>query len=1056
MPADIRAFFGGKVGASATPPSTASSKKKASPTKTAKKGRKKVVESDSDDEFAVVKKLTPKKTIAARPKPEPPKETATTASAYFSNSAKPKRPDTTKPKRETSPPPNKTTALEPSKNTNGSKATKPKTYVKHESRDDMEDLDNDDDVFVADFKKAGRGGDDYQESESEEEVVKPRRKTGRGLGASKDEDEDVEMKDVDSDDDFVVPDDDEAPKARKGTRAKKRKSDEMEVDDDEEEAPKKGRGRPKKTTAKATPTKARAKKTKPEPEVDAEVEAILDAIPLIRPPTPPPALAEGQKWNPSMIKGNRAAPAAAGSKDLPEGAENCLAGMSFVFTGVLQTLEREAGQELVKRYGGKVTGAPSGKTSYVVLGEDAGPSKLRKIEANKLKTINEDGLFALIRTLPANGGSGPGAKVAEAQRQKEEDKAKQAALEMEAKEKEERKKLRQQQITATKASGDSGKAPIKPQVKESSKLWTVKYAPTQLNQIVGNKAPVERLQRWLANFSKNARMKFKLAGSDGSGTYRAVIIHGPPGIGKTTAAHLVAKLEGYDIVESNASDTRSKRMVEDGLKGVLSTTSLLGYFAGDGKAVEQSKRKLVLIMDEVDGMSAGDRGGVGALAAMCKKTSIPMILICNERRLPKMRPFDNVAFEVPFRRPTTEQIRGRMMTVAFREKMKIPPTVLNALIEGTGADIRQVVNMLSTVKVDEDESMDYAKGKQMSKAWEKHIVLKPFDITSKILGGGLFAPNSTATLNDKIELYFNDHEMSSLMLQENYLGTQPILANGFEGREKSLKALELVSKAADSISDGDLVDRMIHGSQQQWSLMPTHAVFSFVRPASYISGSLAYGSTGFTSWLGNFSKQNKLTRMVREIQGHMRLRSSADRYEVRQSYMPMFWTLMPKRLMIEGKEAAGKVIDLMDSYYLTKDDYDAIQELGLGRMDEKHLKIETAAKSAFTRVYNSQSHPLPFMKASQVFAPKKAAKDVPDLEEAIEAEEVEEKEGPTKEEEDEADISKDKYIKAPKPKKKAAASKKRSADSDVDDSEPKKAKASASKAKGKAKPKAKK
>jgi len=48
---------------------------------------------------------------------------------------------------------------------------------------------------------------------------------------------------------------------------------------------------------------------------------------------------------------------------------------------------------------------------------------------------------------------------------------------------------------------------------------------------------------------------------------------------------------------------------------------------------------------------------------------------------------------------------------------------------------------------------------------------------------------------------------------------------------------------------------MIHGSQQQWSLMPTHAVFSFVRPASFVSGSQAGNQTRFTSWLGNNSKQ---------------------------------------------------------------------------------------------------------------------------------------------------------------------------------------------------------
>jgi replication factor C subunit 1 len=45
------------------------------------------------------------------------------------------------------------------------------------------------------------------------------------------------------------------------------------------------------------------------------------------------------------------------------------------------------------------------------------------------------------------------------------------------------------------------------------------------------------------------------------GLYRAVIISGPPGIGKTTSAHLAAKLENYDILEYNASDTRNEKLL---------------------------------------------------------------------------------------------------------------------------------------------------------------------------------------------------------------------------------------------------------------------------------------------------------------------------------------------------------------------------------------------------------------------------------------------------------------------------------------------------------------
>jgi replication factor C subunit 1 len=914
------------------------------------------------------KKVSPKKPVAKKAKREPTPEPAleeTTTSAFFGSSNKPKRTEPVKKKAAETP---KATPKKAANGKTSGRAKKPVTsYAEKDDEDEFpdDDLDGAEDIFEDDFKGKGKGKDDYQESsESDEDlpIKLPHRGTPKAPAKQqktvKDEDdfdpedEDVAMKDLDGDDDFVEPDEEEqATKSEpKKTPAasKKRKSPERDEDEEEEDKPAKPKAK------KAAPAKSPAKKKAKKEDIEdsADIQAIYDSIPTVRAPTPPPKDPNGKfNWQANAGRGD-VAPAQGSSSDMPQGSDTCLAGLNFVFTGVLQKWGRTESQELVKRHGGKVTTAPSKKTNYVVLGTDAGPSKLQKIRDMDIKTIDEDGLTLLIEKLTAAGNKGDSkaqAVYAEKQR-KEQEKIEKQAAELELEEKKRQKELKAAAAAAGSKTASAVTAAAQsagPEV--DSRLWTTKYAPTSLAHICGNKASVERLQRWLQAFPKSLKTNFKLAGKDGSGVFRAVMIHGPPGIGKTTAAHLVAKLEGYDIVERNASDTRSKKLIEDGLRGVLSTNSLHGYFAGDGKKVEDSKKKLVLIMDEVDGMSAGDRGGVGALAAVCKKTEVPMILICNDRRQPKMKPFDYVTFDLPFRRPTVDQVRSRIMTIAFREGLKMPAPVINALIEGSHSDIRQVVNMISTAKIDQ-EVMDFDKGKAMSKNWEKHVVLKPWDITQKILGGGMFASSSKATLNEKIELYFNDHEFSPLMLQENYLGTNPMLSLGYSGKEKNLKNLELVSQAADSISDGDLVDRMIHGSQQQWSLMPAHAVFSFVRPASFVSGSTAGNQTRFTSWLGKNSTANKLSRMVKEIQAHMRLRSSGDRHEIRQQYVPMLWTDLVQKLQKEGKEAVPEIIELMDSYYLTKDDFDAIMELGVGPMDQEKVKIDTQAKSTFTRL----------------------------------------------------------------------------------------------------------
>lgn len=169
-------------------------------------------------------------------------------------------------------------------------------------------------------------------------------------------------------------------------------------------------------------------------------------------------------------------------------------------------------------------------------------------------------------------------------------------------------------------------------------------------------------------------------------------------------------------------------------------------------------------------------------------------------------------------------------------------------------------------------------------------------------------------------------------------------------------------------------------------------------------------------------------RLLKEIQGHMRLHASGDRHQIRQEYLPLLWQKLVNYLNVNGKDGVPDIIPLMDSYFLTKDDWDAVVELGVGPMNESQVKLDTQTKATFTRMYNQQNHPLPFIRASQVMAPKKVKKDVPDLEEAMgssdegDAAGVSDEEGKV-DDEQELDLKKDKYVKAPSKKKMTAAKK---------------------------------
>lgn len=275
---------------------------------------------------------------------------------------------------------------------------------------------------------------------------------------------------------------------------------------------------------------------------------------------------------------------------------------------------------------------------------------------------------------------------------------------------------------------------------------------------------------WLSKWHKNHNGKAKAqrpnpwAKNDDGAFFKAALLSGPPGVGKTTTAQLACQHLNFDTIEFNASDTRSKKLLQVEVSELLSNKTLHGYFNGRNSKLTE---KQVLLMDEVDGMAGNeDRGGMQELISLIKTSSVPIICMCNDRNHPKIRSLVNYCFDLRFGRPRMEQIKSAIMSICFKEKVKIPPKTIEEIIQATNNDIRQTVNSISLLSAKTalpDSKLRNDNGK-------KDLRLGPWEVVRKVFSS---EEHKTMSLNDKSDLFFHDYSMGPLFVQQNYLSVAP-------------------------------------------------------------------------------------------------------------------------------------------------------------------------------------------------------------------------------------------------------------------------------------------
>lgn len=167
---------------------------------------------------------------------------------------------------------------------------------------------------------------------------------------------------------------------------------------------------------------------------------------------------------------------------------------------------------------------------------------------------------------------------------------------------------------------------------------------------------------------------------------KAILLHGPAGTGKTSLAYALAKETNSDIMELNASDLRNKDQLEKVLKPATEQASLFG------------KARIILI-DEVDGISTSDRGGLTELLALIDKTHFPIIITANDIWQQKFNLLRKKTELVQFKSLDYKTILKILKEIAEKEKIKVTPDILASIAIKSRGDVRSALNDLETVEM---------------------------------------------------------------------------------------------------------------------------------------------------------------------------------------------------------------------------------------------------------------------------------------------------------------------------------------------------------------------
>jgi len=277
---------------------------------------------------------------------------------------------------------------------------------------------------------------------------------------------------------------------------------------------------------------------------------------------------------------------------------------------------------------------------------------------------------------------------------------------------------------------------------------------------------------------------------------KGIYVYGDPGTGKTMFITNILKELNYDIIKYDAGDVRNKTVIDDITKHNMSDKNIMSIF-------NKKLKKIAIIMDEIDGMNNGDKGGINTLIKLIRPkktkkqkteemTMIPIVCIGNYKVDKKIKELMKVCNTIELNTPNETQ----MISILNNILPNINETIKNKIIQYVQSDIRKL-NSIYNLYLNKPDLFS-------SNIIENIFQLKSYNddtkkITSKLFNNYYNIENHNNLMND------NDRTSVGLLWHENIIDSIDKL--------NKKESIPLYIKQLDNICFSDYIDRITFQKQ---------------------------------------------------------------------------------------------------------------------------------------------------------------------------------------------------------------------------------------------------